>query len=57
MPGVVWPFASVSVVQSSRPAVCASTKKKSQSGSVFRVTQKDSCAPPAGTSIERVSRL
>ena len=58
---VVWscgPFASGSVVQSSAARrVCASTKKKSQSGSVSRVTQNDSVAPPAGTSIVRVSRL
>ena len=37
--------------------MCASTKTKSQFGSVSRLTQKDSVAPPAGTVIVRASRL
>jgi hypothetical protein len=45
------------VVQSSAPAVCASTKKKSHCGSVSRVTWKLRFAPPAGTSMVCVSRL
>ena len=49
----VWPFRSGSVVQSFVPAVRASTKKKSQLGSVSRVTQKDTFAPPLGTLIVR----
>jgi hypothetical protein len=53
----VWPFRSGSVVQSLAPAVWASTKKKSQLGSVSRVTQKDTFAPPRGTLIVRWSRL
>ena len=51
------PFASGSVVQSSEPTGCASTKKKSHVGSVSRVTQNDSSPPPAGTVIVRASRL
>ena len=54
---VVWPLLSRNVVQSSAPTVCASTKKWSQSGSVSRVTQNDSRAPPAGTATVRVRRL
>ena len=48
---------SASVVQSSCPTVCASTKTKSQFGSVSLVIQNDSSAPPAGTAIVRASRL
>ena len=54
---LVWPLRSGSVVQSSCPTVWASTNTKSQLGSVSRVTQNDSCAPPAGTLIVRASRL
>ena len=46
---LVWPLASGSVVQSSEPTGCTSTKKKSHVGSVSRVTQNDSSPPPAGT--------
>jgi hypothetical protein len=54
---LVWPLRSGSVVQSSWPAVCASTKTKSKSGSVCRSTQNDSWAPTAGTWMVRVNRL
>ena len=40
---LVWPLRSGSVVQSSEPTGCASTNMKSQSGSVSRVTQNESC--------------
>ena len=54
---LVCPLASGSVVQSSPPAVRASTKKLSHPASVVRRTQKDSCAPPSGTLMVRVRRL
>ena len=57
MLSLVCPLRSGSVVQSSEPTGWASTNMKSQSGSVARVTQKDSCEPPAGTLIVRDSRL
>ena len=47
----VCPFRSSSVVQSSSPTVCASTKTKSQKYSVPRAIVNATVAPPAGTSI------
>ncbi len=57
MSELVCPFMSGSVVQSSSPTVCASTKVKSQFCSVSRVIQNDSVAPPAGTAMVCVRRL
>jgi hypothetical protein len=50
-------LASGSVVQSSPPAVRASTKKLSQPASVLRRTQNGQLRATAGTLIVRVRRL
>ena len=54
---VVCPLRSGSVVQLDVPTRCASTVKKSQSGSLLRTTWKVSRPPVAGTVKRRVSRL